>query len=202
MAPLLHPGEGNYCDWVIDDWLEQNVAPLVHFRKTASDVPRGSKAEAFLHNLPPNTDRFLLRWHQGVAPYQCRNYGHAVCIRKHPANGTWWLLDSEKGRAEKLSDQQWRRLKGSVYILAPGYALGRAYSTYFTGRPEVPTVTADTEQGLPHVPVDALQRRQELGPHSPPRGPTPTPPAPHNLTTTRPRNRQLHPRPGHGQNAS
>ena len=49
-------------------------------------------------------------------------YGHAVCVRKHPSTRQWYLLDSERGSPILLTAREWGLLKGAVIILAKGSA--------------------------------------------------------------------------------
>lgn len=73
-APVPHPDPNN---------------PVQPFR-------RGSTREQFLSLLPPGHECFNLAWNSGTGETE-GPYGHAVCIKRNPADGHWYLIDSEKG---------------------------------------------------------------------------------------------------------
>jgi len=116
------PHKGNFADVVINAFLHYHSTPAVRLSSVADKIPIGSTPERFLSGLPVDQNAFMLSWHQGTEPHQGKEYGHAVCVRKHPKTQQWYLLDSERSCPVLLTNHEWRSLKGSVQILAKGSA--------------------------------------------------------------------------------
>ncbi len=135
----------------------------------ARNIPQGSQMQDFTAFLPEDMDAFILRWGQGDAPYEDLGFGHAVCVKKHPETGHWHLLDSIKGRPLKLSETNWRTLKGSVFVLAVGSAYSRnsimgARDKRYTQLTNDSELLLPSEVNITHNPNarPALARRQQL----------------------------------------
>lgn len=94
------PRDGNFPDMVVNAWLHYNCQPAARLKCIKDSIPRNSSEAAFTSCLPPNIDAFVLCWNQGGQAHEDTGYGHAVCIRRHPATGNCFLLDSENQRAK------------------------------------------------------------------------------------------------------
>lgn len=116
------PHEGNFPDMVINTWLHYNSQPAVRLKCINDSIPRNSSEADFLGCLPGHIDAFVVRWDQGGLAHEDTGYGHAVCMRRHPATDKRYLLDSKNQRAKQMTPQLWKDLKGSMFALAKGSA--------------------------------------------------------------------------------
>jgi len=107
---------------MIDAFLHFHSVPSTRLYSVAQNIPVGSDADMYLRGLPAGQNAFVLRWHCGNMPHEDPAYGHAVCVKRHPINKEWYLLDSEKRQPVRLDDAGWHSLKGTVCICAKGSA--------------------------------------------------------------------------------
>jgi len=107
---------------MIDAFLHFHSVPSTRLYSVAQNIPVGSDADMYLRGLPAGQNAFVLRWHCGNMPHEDPAYGHPVCVKRHPINKEWYLLDSEKRQPVRLDDAGWHSLKGTVCICAKGSA--------------------------------------------------------------------------------
>jgi len=116
------PRDGNFGDMMIGAFLHFNSVPSTRLYSVAQNIPVGSDADMYLRGLPAGQNAFVLRWHCGNMPHEDPAYGHAVCVKRHPINKEWYMLDSEKRQPVRLDDAGWHSLKGTLCIFAKGSA--------------------------------------------------------------------------------
>jgi len=112
--------DGNFGDMMIGAFLHFHSVPSTRLYSVAQNIPVGSDADMYLRGLLAGQNAFVLRWHCGNMPHEDPTYGHAVCVKRHPINKEWYLLDFEKGQPVRLDDAGWHSLKGTVCIFAKG----------------------------------------------------------------------------------
>ena len=92
---------------MIDAFRHFHSVPTTRLYPVAQNTPVGSNADLFLRGLPADQDAFVLRWPCRNMPHEDPAYGHAVCVKRHPASKEWDLLGSEKRQPVQLDDAGW-----------------------------------------------------------------------------------------------